>query len=1031
MTRGDESAVELFLVDCGIENLRNVYLDLPQLEMLNLHSNYIAKIVNLDRLLNLRVLDLSSNHISRMEGLEHLQHLQHLNMACNEVAVLEGISKLMSLVVLNLSYNVVTDIGGLAVLRGTDYRLQLIELQGNRLSDLRHVAESVRHCRSLKYLVLEDSAADNPVCLVPGYKNLISNAAPGIISLVKHDVPEQLLFAANAAHQDSLTDPKSGNEPTKLNVDVQTPFIDFVLQQRRTAASQASPSEKRSAAAAHTQQAAGFGTTASSADTSGTDAGHPGVRTSRERALRAKLDELERELLAGRLDRLERQLAVLTVAHPLKVEQSDTEVRTEDSSNADSAGTAEQREVARPARPAVKRVVPDMQGVEQRASAAKPRAAASKTGQQPSKAASRAAAAADAAATAASAAAAATDAANREAVNVTYTQFLNDLASERERRWKAEEAAKKLAEEFATLRTKCAEMEQRGRNYEEALRSTQKGAATEQQLRKAAEESASKLKIELQAAESRFKEAARSADEERAMRHAAEESVTKLERHSHEQLLRHADERQAAERALGASREEAAALQRSCTALKADLDGMRSLLAAREQEHRSQIEQRYSVDSPKLEELLEARVASLVKKHSLQVEQLEERMAVQHTDYAALEDEFRLALQVEAERFNTLQDAYEKLSTDNAQCRQALASATSKDERSTKIVADMTQLIKEQKDKIGKLSTSKQEQAAAHKDVQERLQAQLTALKKQVLEVDRTRKEAADLKAQIQGQHSIIVGLRTERDLWSKELAQQGASLAADRGKLESRIETLASENSSLRTQLQQEMDTVKIKAKVIQDQTETIGALKQKLAELERALLAAERDAETRGQEAEAAAADDRLRLAHLDEVCERLRSERSELQRRADDTLAELEQSKEALRVLKNKWKDKSTAVADLEAQVQRAKQTWEDGNRKLAEERDKAVLAADLALKKLRAADDVFRAQLDSKDAAQREAVQRLEQQYQFRLAEAESHVEQVENEMRELLASEALARKQTEAKLKQAADAFAQLQKELLS
>ena len=46
-------------------------------------------------------------------------------------------------------------------------------------------------------------------------------------------------------------------------------------------------------------------------------------------------------------------------------------------------------------------------------------------------------------------------------------------------------------------------------------------------------------------------------------------------------------------------------------------------------------------------------------------------------------------------------------------------------------------------------------------------------------------------------------GLRGERQLWGRELAQQGAELAQDRGRMEAQIETLTSENASLREELQ------------------------------------------------------------------------------------------------------------------------------------------------------------------------------------------------------------------------------------
>lgn len=55
-----------------------------------------------------------------------------------------------------------------------------------------------------------------------------------------------------------------------------------------------------------------------------------------------------------------------------------------------------------------------------------------------------------------------------------------------------------------------------------------------------------------------------------------------------------------------------------------------------------------------------------------------------------------------------------------------------------------------------------------------------------------------------------------------------GASLAQDRGRLEARIEVLSTELESQRKQNERENDALKIKAKIIDDQTETIRKLKE-----------------------------------------------------------------------------------------------------------------------------------------------------------------------------------------------------------
>lgn len=54
-----------------------------------------------------------------------------------------------------------------------------------------------------------------------------------------------------------------------------------------------------------------------------------------------------------------------------------------------------------------------------------------------------------------------------------------------------------------------------------------------------------------------------------------------------------------------------------------------------------------------------------------------------------------------------------------------------------------------------------------------------------------------------------------------------GSSLALSRGKLEAQIESLCSENESLKKAHESDCDALRIKCKIIEDQTETIRQLK------------------------------------------------------------------------------------------------------------------------------------------------------------------------------------------------------------
>ena len=58
------------------------------------------------------------------------------------------------------------------------------------------------------------------------------------------------------------------------------------------------------------------------------------------------------------------------------------------------------------------------------------------------------------------------------------------------------------------------------------------------------------------------------------------------------------------------------ATQTTVKTQRTDIDNLKSLLASREADHRRDIENRYLIDSPKLEQLFESKVTSLVREHA-------------------------------------------------------------------------------------------------------------------------------------------------------------------------------------------------------------------------------------------------------------------------------------------------------------------------------------------------------------------------------------------------------------------------------
>ena len=64
-----------------------------QITTLNLDSQRLTRLINLDKLVNLRWASFNNNDISKMEGLETCQHLEELSLNHNCIARLEGPSQ--------------------------------------------------------------------------------------------------------------------------------------------------------------------------------------------------------------------------------------------------------------------------------------------------------------------------------------------------------------------------------------------------------------------------------------------------------------------------------------------------------------------------------------------------------------------------------------------------------------------------------------------------------------------------------------------------------------------------------------------------------------------------------------------------------------------------------------------------------------------------------------------------------------------------------------------------------------------------
>ncbi|XP_060075484.1 leucine-rich repeat and coiled-coil domain-containing protein 1-like [Ylistrum balloti] len=619
----------------------------------------------------------------------------------------------------------------------------------------------------------------------------------------------------------------------------------------------------------------------------------------------------------------------------------------------------------------------------------------------------------------------------RDDAQSTYLQLMKELEKERERRWKAEQASKKLVDHIKSLQTKAKDGDQLKDTAIEATTRLKQALTNEREAKLRLQDDLDRTKIHLQE-ESRQLSVAKETEEslKKSLRNL-EEVTAKMEREKLHQQTHEQKKAHDAQMRASALNRELEMLKITSEKQKGQIHQLQELLASREQQHRDEMKLCVRPNSQEMDNLIQQEKRRAEKQYEGEIRAQQDKVDQLTKQYSELEDEFRIALQIEANRFKEVQDVFQRVSDENAENKQALIVAQRKDEKMSEMFTELTALVKEQKGRITELSESKNELTAEYKDRIITLESHVEEARKRMLQMELLKQDKTKLLAQVEAQESVINGLKAERKLWGQELAQQGSSLAQDRGRLESKIETLKSELSTMKKQLDREVDALKIKTKMLEDQTETIRKLKEGLLERDEEVKRARNEALKIQHNLEEQLTEERAVTQDNQDTLERLRDRKQELKQQLSELQGELDESKKAHSILNNKWKEKSQLIGGLEKQVQEMRDTWEGKEHKLQDERDKAVHAASVAIEKLRRVDDTFRDQLEAKEQKHQEEILLLEQGKQQEVDQAYQRVYAVEEEMRELLKENQINKKAMEDKFKRLTNAMSEIQANFVS
>eukprot|EP00045_Choanoeca_perplexa_P015576 m.197871 g.197871 ORF g.197871 m.197871 type:complete len:1004 (-) comp17030_c0_seq2:1444-4455(-) len=386
---------------------------------------------------------------------------------------------------------------------------------------------------------------------------------------------------------------------------------------------------------------------------------------------------------------------------------------------------------------------------------------------------------------------------------------------------------------------------------------------------------------------------------------------------------------------LAGAAQEVESANRTSRASRKQVSKLQELLATKESEYRTDKENMVHIHGPEVQMQLERLRQDAKEELRRQQDQHREDLLAERARYQDLEQEFRTGLHAEASRYRELQTAFENSNASNIELVHEMSALKAKATEAAEVTKRLTALIKDQQHQLAEqLATIEglQKDSEGATSAQQQSQAAIEAERLKVADLDR---QLADHQATIVAQESIINGLREERKLWSQELAHQGASLAASRGKIEAENEAFKRELETARHEAKRAEDAVKIKAKLVDDNTASIRSLRQSLADKERELHHLKEEYQRRE-------GDLKDRLQAEKEISQQMQADLEachERKSKLKSTVSDLTHEAEALRreneQLRLNWQNTGDTLGQLEMQVEEMRKITQDKEQKWADE------------------------------------------------------------------------------------------------
>lgn len=410
------------------------------------------------------------------------------------------------------------------------------------------------------------------------------------------------------------------------------------------------------------------------------------------------------------------------------------------------------------------------------------------------------------------------------------------------------------------------------------------------------------------------------------------------------------------------------------------------------------------------------------------IEQHKQRLTEQQKAYQSLEDEFRMALRIEASRYQELRECYDGVQSQIEGYQTTAEAALKKEQRATQMVSELTAIVREQKGRLVELTRAKQDTLQELKKRVRDLESNVREKHKLEVIVQTLQEENSRLSSQLSAQESVVDGLRGERQLWGRELAQQGAELAQDRGRMEAQIEALSNETTSLRDDLQHARDSVRIKEKVISDQQATISQLRETLAVREREMEEMRLDWEQEQQSLQLQIEQEGESSTHMQNELSTLAERKGQLKEELVTVRDELLQWKNKYSKLKSEWEERVKVIGDLENSLTQVQDTFSQREAVLVKEKEELLVRVKSVEERLRECEDTHSRQVEEQKRSHDSHMTQLTQEKDIEIEKANRKVCAVENEMRDLLAEVTKEKRVMEARAHRMSLTLHQLQQE---